>query len=281
MQFQTPRLKLGSGTALGAALTLWEQCAAREVVKTTPDKKGDYKPLCFILSDGEPTDAWEATADRFRKKVAGKTANVIAAACGPDADVPTLKRITDTVVLMKDIQHGAFARFFKWVSTSVAVASQKLDQQGGSGLGLPALPDGIQIAETARGTGVVSNRQIILHARCVKTKGFYLLRYAKDRYDPQRESDGSPAMYKGVAAHMVDDFEFEAEAGAQKFKVANQQLVDHPACPYCQNPMWAMCSNGHVLCCPECSESLTLTCPWCGKTEAYIPAQFEVGRGAG
>src|SRR5262249_30263159 len=127
MQFQLPQLRMGSGTAMGAALTLWKKCAAREVVTTTPERKGDYKPLCFILTDGEPTDEWETVAERIRLGVAGKTANVIAVACGPDADIGKLKRITETVLLMKDMQPGDFARFFKWVSASVSVASQKLD----------------------------------------------------------------------------------------------------------------------------------------------------------
>src|SRR3712207_876316 len=65
LKFQMPRLKMGSGTALGAGLRLWLQSMDRELVKTTAQQKGDYKPICFLLTDGEPTDDWESTADQI------------------------------------------------------------------------------------------------------------------------------------------------------------------------------------------------------------------------
>ena len=64
----------GSGTALGAALELLQKAIEREVVKTTSDRKGDYLPVCFVLTDGEPTDRWEAAADRLKAAVTGRKA---------------------------------------------------------------------------------------------------------------------------------------------------------------------------------------------------------------
>src|ERR1700730_13378511 len=72
LQFNPPTLKMGSGTAMGAALTLWLQCLDKELVKTTETTKGDYKPLCFLMTDGEPTDDWEAAADKVRSTIIGK-----------------------------------------------------------------------------------------------------------------------------------------------------------------------------------------------------------------
>ena len=51
-----PLLSIRPGTSLGAALDLTRQRIESEVVKTTADTKGDYKPLIFILTDGQPTD---------------------------------------------------------------------------------------------------------------------------------------------------------------------------------------------------------------------------------
>lgn len=272
LKFQMPRFKMGSGTALGAALRLWLDCVAREVVSTTPDQKGDYKPMCFLLTDGEPTDAWEQVADHVRTGVVGKKANLIAVACGPDVDIGKLRRITETVLQLKDSEPAAFSEFFKWVSASVSTASQKLEGAGAGGVGLPNLP---QQVEMASGEGrPVPDRYVFIHSRCVKNKGFYVLRYQK------LGGSGRQAVYRGVAAHRVEDFEFEAGGGGG-LKVSTDALKEDVPCPYCQNPSWAMCSNGHIHCCPPATGMMTLTCPWCNKTSQYGAASFDVQRGEG
>src|SRR5436190_6218819 len=167
--FQLPRLKMGSGTALGAGLRLWLDCMGREVMKTTAEQKGDYKPICFLLTDGEPTDSWQETADRIRNEVAGKKAKIVAVACGPDADPNKLRRITDTVLVLKDAQGGAFGEFFKWVSASISTASQKLDAAPGQNVTAPNLPSGVEVVQPGmqRETPAM-DRFVFLHLRCVK-----------------------------------------------------------------------------------------------------------------
>src|SRR5215210_2329375 len=64
MSFQEPNLDASGSTAFGEALKLLEQCVDNEVRKTTQEQKGDWKPLVFIMTDGQPTDNWEAAADR-------------------------------------------------------------------------------------------------------------------------------------------------------------------------------------------------------------------------
>jgi uncharacterized protein YegL len=279
LKFQMPRLKMGSGTALGAGLRLWLQSMDRELVKTTQQQKGDYKPICFLLTDGEPTDDWESTADQIRNTIVGKQANVIAVACGPDVDVNKLRRITPTVLVIKDIEPAAFAEFFKWVSASVSTASQKIEGAGDKALNLPNLPDNVQVAQAEAGAGgvPVQDRYVFIHARCVKSRGFYILRYGKTGVGTGRNS-----MYRAVAAHRVDDFEFgEGGGGRLNLQISADNLQGSAPCPYCQNEVWAMCSNGHVHCCPMAPGILTLTCPWCNKTDRYGEGSFEVGRGIG
>lgn len=147
LKFQLPRFKMGSGTALGAALRLWLDCMKREVVVTTSEQKGDFKPVCFLLTDGEPTDDWEASADRVRTSVVGRSANLIAVACGPDVDQSKLQRVTGSVLTLKSTEPAAFSEFFKWVSASVSIASQRLEEAGEGGLGLPNLPRAVELAK--------------------------------------------------------------------------------------------------------------------------------------
>ncbi|MBC7910076.1 MAG: VWA domain-containing protein [Pyrinomonadaceae bacterium] len=278
LKFQMPRLKLGSGTSLGAGLRLWLECMDRELVQTTAQQKGDYKPICFLLTDGEPTDEWERVADQVRTTVVGKKANVIALACGPDVDINKLRRITETVLVIKDTEPASFSEFFKWVSASVSTASQKIEGAGERGLGLPNLPDNVQVAQAGDGRGAPDpDRYIFIHARCVKNRGFYILRYGKVGH-----GQGRNAIYQAVAAHRVDDFEFDQTAqGKMNLQISADNLQDAAPCPYCQNPVWAMCGNGHVHCCPLAAGTLSLTCPWCNKTDRYGEGSFEVGRGIG
>jgi uncharacterized protein YegL len=275
LKFQMPRFKMGSGTALGAALRLWLDCMSREVVRTTAEQKGDFKPICFLLTDGEPTDSWEASADEVRTTVVGKKANVIAVACGPDVDLNKLRRITETVLVMKQAEPSSFSDFFKWVSASVSMASQKLETAGEQGMGLPNLPQNVEVAQPGGGERPVPDRYVFIHSRCVKTKGFYIMRYQK------QAGDGRAAVYRGVASHRVDDFEFDSQQGAGGLQISTSALKGHLPCPYCQNPWWAMCANDHIHCCPPAQGPVTLTCPWCNSTSRYGEASFDVGRGIG
>ena len=179
--FQVPKLRLGSGTALGAALDLWQQCMAREVIKSTPDQKGDYKPICFLLTDGEPTDSWERAADQVRTAFVDRNGTLVAVACGADADPSKLRRLTETVVTVKDSAGEALAGFFKWVSASVSTASQKLEAVSEAGVRLPDLP-GEQLAVAPVGQDGVPpdpERFVFLHARCTTKRNFYLMRFKK------------------------------------------------------------------------------------------------------
>src|SRR5258705_8845489 len=56
IKFQEPQLVANGTTQLGHALTLLSSCIDQEVRKSTSTQKGDWKPLIFLMTDGEPTD---------------------------------------------------------------------------------------------------------------------------------------------------------------------------------------------------------------------------------
>ncbi len=122
--FQPPAIDAGSTTSLGAALTLAAECIGREVKTTTADSKGDWKPLVFLMTDGQPTDDWQKGLDAFRK---AKTGMVIACAAGPQADTAFLKQITNNVVALDTADSATIGAFFKWVSASISTTSKKVD----------------------------------------------------------------------------------------------------------------------------------------------------------
>jgi len=143
MQFQEPNLDAGGATSFGEALQMLTECIDREVQKGSAQQKGDWKPLVFIMTDGQPTDNWEQRADQIKSK---KIGNIIACAAGPGADENMLKRVTEMVVKLNTLQPEALRQFFKWVSSSIKTTSQKIaPSNDGAPLDLPPPPPQIQI----------------------------------------------------------------------------------------------------------------------------------------
>jgi uncharacterized protein YegL len=120
--FQPPILEAGSTTSLGDALRVTKACIEREVRTTTSESKGDWKPLVFLMTDGQPTDDWREGLAEFRKI---KTGMVIACAVGTDTSV--LKQITEVVVSLATADSATIGAFFKWVSASISTSSKKVD----------------------------------------------------------------------------------------------------------------------------------------------------------
>lgn len=143
MAFQEPKLSASGSTSLGGALKLLDSSIDQEVRKGSDTQKGDWKPLIFLMTDGMPTDSWEDAADIIKRK---KLGNVIACAAGPGADDKALKRITEIVVRLDSLQPDSLKAFFRWVSSSIKVASQSVAQVAAGGpINLPPPPPQIQI----------------------------------------------------------------------------------------------------------------------------------------
>ena len=135
--FQQPNIQASGCTALGEALSLLSKCADKEVTKTTPEKKGDWKPLVFIMTDGEPTDDLNKGLADFKKN---KWGMVVACAAGAGANTDTLKKITECVVSLDTADSATIKAFFKWVSASVSSGSMKVEETGAEATTLSELP---------------------------------------------------------------------------------------------------------------------------------------------
>ncbi len=122
-QFIPPQLHAGGCTALGEALKLLSDCANKEVVKNTPDAKGDWKPMVFIMSDGQATDDITAPLAEFKKR---KWGVVVACAAGIGADTKELQSITENVVRLDTADSESIKAFFKWVSQSITTNSKSV-----------------------------------------------------------------------------------------------------------------------------------------------------------
>ena len=132
--FQMKDIQASGTTSLGEALKVLSISIDIEITKTTPETKGDWKPLVFIMTDGMPTDDWKSGLAEFQKR---KTGIVVGCAAGNNADTQVLKQITENVV---SISIDDITKFFQWVTASIGVSSTKVEDSGKEVGGLNELP---------------------------------------------------------------------------------------------------------------------------------------------
>ncbi|MBM4093248.1 MAG: VWA domain-containing protein [Planctomycetes bacterium] len=126
-EFRTPHLAASGATALGEAFELLSERIHDEVRKTTEEQKGDWKPIVFVFTDGEPNDGWEESIAEFRSQ---HSAEIIACGAGAEVDRNTLKRIGDQVVFLKDTAPGTLGAFMKWVTETIGAKSKSVGTGG-------------------------------------------------------------------------------------------------------------------------------------------------------
>jgi uncharacterized protein YegL len=119
---QTPE---SGPTHLGAALELLCKKIDTEVQLSTPDQKGDWMPLLFIMTDGKPSDVqlYNQMIPEIRKRHFG---SIIACAAGQKSDTKPLELLTGQVYSLDTADSATFRQFFKWVSASVSVGNKSI-----------------------------------------------------------------------------------------------------------------------------------------------------------
>ena len=145
-QFQPPHIEANGNTNLGAALDLVSECVRKDLVKTSPTVKGDWRPQLFLMTDGNPTDDWKKGLARLKQEKWGVTVSCFTDNGGSipgqtDADPRNvLKEITEIVLELKTADTAAIRAFFKWISASVSQGSKSVEQAGKDVQGLNDLP---------------------------------------------------------------------------------------------------------------------------------------------
>lgn len=137
--FVEPTLNIEGSTNLAEALRLLKSSIAKEVRKNDPTTgtKGDWKPLIFLMTDGQPDSGWEAAAADIKKLRPG---NLIACAAGQNADTTVLKKITEIVIKLQDCSAGTLGAFMSWMTQSILSTGASVATKGEAAIDLPALP---------------------------------------------------------------------------------------------------------------------------------------------
>jgi uncharacterized protein YegL len=122
--FRMPEIQASGKSALGAALQLLAEKIDTEIVKTTPEAKGDWKPLVFIMIDGGHSGGYKKNLAELKKRKVGM---IVSCAMSESVHIDVLKQISDNVIQMSKADGSTIKSFFKWVSSSVSAGSQKID----------------------------------------------------------------------------------------------------------------------------------------------------------
>ena len=94
--FYPPRLPVGSGTSLGAALEHLMRELDQTVNRTTAERKGDFRPVVYLMTDGKPTDAVDAAIDRIDSGTYGRCID-----CGDEIPAERLEILPATPVCVQ------------------------------------------------------------------------------------------------------------------------------------------------------------------------------------
>lgn len=110
-------------THTGQALKLLCERVDAEVRTSTPDQKGDWMPLMFIMTDGKPSDS-QLYREMIQEVKKRRFASIVACAAGMSAKTEPLKELTSEVYSLDTVDSTAFKKFFKWVSDSIGVGNR-------------------------------------------------------------------------------------------------------------------------------------------------------------
>lgn len=112
-------------TNMGAALLMLCKKVEEEIIKSTNEQKGDWRPLLFLMTDGKPSDLADfRVAIPIVKKI--NFASIVACAAGAEAQDSFLKEITDNVVHLDTADSSTLMSFFKWVSASIGTGNKSV-----------------------------------------------------------------------------------------------------------------------------------------------------------
>lgn len=129
-------------THTGEALEMVYSLVKSEVVKGSMDRKGDWKPLLFVFTDGKPSDL-QKYREVIPKIKALDFGVIVGCAAGPKAEVSYLQDLTNDVVKLDTTDATTLTTFFQWVSSSIEMGGKT--QGTGEAMTLPPPPSELNI----------------------------------------------------------------------------------------------------------------------------------------
>lgn len=270
--FYPPRLPLGSGTSIGEALHYTMNEIDRQIVRNSSEKKGDFKPVVFMMTDGSSTDSTNSALERWQKNYTQQV-SLVAIGIGPYADLSALSGICEQVLRLEQNSEADFKQFIAWISNSVSQHSRSIgiSSQGyGDGIQLEKpLHPMLSLVKSIQEAAAVDENYVILNGICSKTGLPYLMKYEKisNHIDSSYFNQAS-AQYRFNSIFAAEKDYFEWSDIRQNLNTINVNALEGACgCPHC-GAMYAFatCTCGQIFCISGEGEA---TCPGC-KRDIYM-----------
>ncbi len=124
-------------THTGKALEIVYQKVQKDIIKGSTTQKGDWRPLLFIFTDGNPNDL-QLYREMIPKIKSLNFGAIVCCAAGSLADENLLKELTNDVVHLDNADSSTLKHFFKWVSETIEQGNKS--QGTGESIALPPPP---------------------------------------------------------------------------------------------------------------------------------------------
>jgi uncharacterized protein YegL len=256
--FLMPQLFVSGGSALGKAMVYLSEQITTSVIATTPNRRGDARPIVFIFTDANSTDNVNPAIELWKKKHAGRCEMVVVL-FGKATNAHVFQELTDRIYYFDRIDPKAYKDLFRWVSSSLKTLSLQVVEETYT---VPSPPATENINREMKKDPWF----LVVLARCTKSKKSYLIKYA-----PSGNGD-----YSLMAAYGIRDEYYElCDDNRWNFGIRLGKLKGNPCCPHCGNVRGlTVCGCGMAICSSGTEEELD--CAWCNKRSNLGPQIGEV-----
>lgn len=266
--FYPPKIPIGSGTSLSAGLHELMNALDKEVTKTTHDRKGDWRPLVFLFTDGIPTDDSSKAIEKWNSKYKNQI-SLIAISIGENTNYNLLGQLTDQVLKFNNTSNNSYKDFFKWVTASIKATSENINNNNTLNTDIvKPVNELIEKIDITKKYNIPDDNFVILQGKCSQTDKQYLIKYEADLVNSGIE-DFKTKIFKARGAYKVEEKTYKEISSEIDYslKISSDELYGNPSCPCCGNQVSvAHCICGGIHCITGNGEA---KCPWCGNNGIY------------
>lgn len=275
--FYPPDFPIGGGTAISNGLSFLMKEIDSKVSSSTSDAKGDWKPLVFIFTDGQPTDNYESVITKWQSRYKPKCQTLMAT-LGDISNSNFINSIADNAIQLDESNEESFDSYFKWLTDSIVSSSIQVSEGTEPTAEIMELESGlsnIDLSKNSSPTQIDDNYTVLLGA-CQKTHEKYLIKYKKGVQVMGDDYNDFDKIYRLEGAYKLDYVSYKEMSGdIESSKVDASYLRGIPSCPQCGSKhALAVCECGGIFCVNL--DSNEQTCAWCETTAQYGQAEGEL-----